>query len=255
MDQQPAGRRDKREVCVAVVATVIMTNHPIRILVVDDEPQIVRALRTGLKARGYEVLSASDGERALQLVASELPDLIILDLAMSPMDGLEVCRRVRVRSRVPIIVLSVREGEQDKVTALDLGADDYLVKPFGMDELLARIRVALRHAEQQANHAPAIFERGPLHVDFAAHVVMLRDEEVKLTPTEFELLQTLVENVGKVLTHRVLLQQVWGPEYGDEAEYLRVYVGQLRKKLKDDPTKPQFILTEPGVGYRFKSEP
>ena len=228
-----------------------MTHHPTRILVVDDEPQIVRALRTGLKARGYDVLSASDGEGALQLVASESPDLIILDLSMSPMDGLEVCRRVRERSAVPIIVLSVRESEQDKVTALDLGADDYLVKPFGMDELLARIRVALRHAERQPAPAPAVFERGALRVDFAAHVVTLRDEAVKLTPTEFELLKTLVENAGKVLTHRALLQKVWGPEYGDEAEYLRVYIGQLRKKLKDDPTKPQFILTEPGVGYRL----
>lgn len=232
-----------------------MTHHPTRILVVDDEPQIVRALRTGLKARGYDVRSASDGESALNLVASESPDVIILDLSMSPIDGFEVVRRVREWSPVPIIVLSVREGEQDKVTALDLGADDYLVKPFGMDELLARIRVALRHAEHQVNHPPSLIERGPLRIDFAAHLVALHSQEVKLTPTEFELLRVLAENAGKVMTHRMLLQEVWGPEYGDEAEYLRVYICQLRKKLEDDPTHPQFILTEPGIGYRFKGEP
>jgi two-component system KDP operon response regulator KdpE len=232
-----------------------MTNRPVRILVVDDEPQIVRALRAGLRARGYEVLSASDGATALELVADSAPDLIVLDLAMSPIDGLEVCRRVRERSAVPIIVLSVRDSEGDKVTALDLGADDYLVKPFGMDELLARIRVALRHAEQLGSHSAPAFERGGLLIDFDAHLVSVRDEAVKLTPTEFELLKLLVENMGKVVTHRVLLQKVWGPEYGDEAEYLRVYIGQLRKKLKDDPAHPQFILTEPGIGYRFKGEP
>ncbi len=232
-----------------------MSNRQTRVLVVDDEPQIVRALRTGLKARGYEVLSASDGESALSLITGQSPDLIILDLAMSPMDGLEVCRRVREWSSVPIIVLSVRDSEQDKVTALDLGADDYLIKPFGMDELLARIRVALRHADQQGGYTQAVFERGPLRIDFGAHVVSVSNEEVKLTPTEFVLLKALVENAGKVLTHRSLLQKVWGPEYGDEAEYLRVYIGQLRKKLKDDPARPTYILTEPGIGYRFKGEP
>jgi two-component system KDP operon response regulator KdpE len=228
-----------------------MASHPTRILVVDDEPQIVRALRTGLKARGYDVLSATDGRTALDLVAAESPDVIILDLAMSPMDGLEVCRRVRQWSAAPIIVLSVRESEQDKVMALDLGADDYLVKPFGMDELLARIRVALRHAEQKGGLTPAVFERGPLRIDFAAHTVRAQQRDVKLTPTEFELLKVLAENAGKVLTHRFLLQKVWGPEYGEEAEYLRVYIGQLRKKLEEDPARPQIILTEPGIGYRF----
>ncbi len=232
-----------------------MTQHPTRILVVDDEPQIVRALSTGLRARGYDVLSASDGASALTLLADTSADVVILDLTLPQMDGFEVLRRAREWSSAPIIVLSVRESERDKVMALDLGADDYLTKPFGMDELLARIRVALRHVEPKASHASSAFERGALHVDFAAHTVTQRGEPVKLTPTEFALLKVLVENAGKVLTHRALLQTVWGPEYGDEAEYLRVYVGQLRKKLEDDPTRPQFILTEAGVGYRFRSEP
>jgi two-component system KDP operon response regulator KdpE len=232
-----------------------MASPKTRILVVDDEPQIVRALRTGLRARGYDVLSAPDGATALAVVADQSPELVILDLSMPQMDGFEVVRRVREWSAVPIIVLSVREGERDKVMALDLGADDYLLKPFGMDELLARIRVALRHAEPKVSQSHTVFERGPLRVDFDAHTVQRRGDAVKLTPTEFELLKTLVENAGKVLTHRMLLQTVWGPEYGDESEYLRVYVGQLRKKLEDDPTHPQFIVTEPGIGYQFKSEP
>jgi len=232
-----------------------MASPKTRILVVDDEPQIVRALRTGLRARGYDVLSAPDGATGLALVADQSPELVILDLSMPQMDGFEVVRRVREWSAVPIIVLSVREGERDKVMALDLGADDYLLKPFGMDELLARIRVALRHAEPKASQSHTVFERGPLRIDFDAHSVQRRGDAVKLTPTEFELLKTLVENAGKVLTHRMLLQTVWGPEYGDESEYLRVYVGQLRKKLEVDPTRPQFIVTEPGIGYQFKSEP
>jgi two-component system KDP operon response regulator KdpE len=230
-----------------------MSSQATRILVVDDEPQIVRTLRTGLRTRGYEVLSASDGQTALDIIVRDSPQVVILDLSMSPMDGLEVCRRVRAWSSVPIIVLSVRDSEQDKVMALDLGADDYLVKPFSMDELLARIRVALRHAEQQNVRSSDVVERGPLRIDFAAHSVRLNNAEVKLTPTEFELLKVLVENAGKVVTHRFLLQKVWGPEYGEEAEYLRVYVGQLRKKLEQDPAHPQVILTEPGVGYRFAS--
>jgi two-component system KDP operon response regulator KdpE len=225
-----------------------------RILVVDDEPQIVRTLRAVLRAGGYEELSAGDGESALALIAREAPDVVILDLSMSPLDGFEVVRRAREFSHVPIIVLSVRESEKDKVKALDLGADDYLVKPFSADELLARIRVALRHRERGAGRPPALFERGGLRVDFEAHVATRNGEEVKLTPKEFDLLRTLVENSGKVLTRRFLLQQVWGPEYGDEAEYLHVYIGQLRRKLEDDPTHPQLILTEPGIGYRFRAD-
>ncbi|MBI1802206.1 MAG: response regulator transcription factor, partial [Chloroflexi bacterium] len=205
-----------------------MASRSIRVLIVDDEPQIVRTLRAGLRAGGYSVLSASDGEGALNAIASESPDLMILDLAMSPMDGFEVVRRVRERSAMPIIVLSVRESDRDKVEALDLGADDYLVKPFSLDELLARIRVALRHAERGANHAPPAFESGPLRIDWEARVVIRHGEEVKLTPKEFDLLKALVDSAGKVLTHRSLLQKVWGPEYGDEAEYLHVYIGHLR---------------------------
>jgi two-component system KDP operon response regulator KdpE len=232
-----------------------MSNRSHRVLVVDDEPQIVRALRSGLRASGYEVLSAFDGEGALNSIAKEAPDVIILDLAMSPMDGFEVVQRVREWSTIPIIVLSVREGDQDKVKALDLGADDYLVKPFSLDELLARIRVALRHTAQTVEHAPSVFEQGPLRIDLGAHTVTANGADVKLTPKEFELLKVLIENAGRVLTRRFLLQQVWGPEYGDEAEYLHVYIGQLRKKLEDDPAHPQFIMTEPGVGYRFRGEP
>jgi two-component system KDP operon response regulator KdpE len=232
-----------------------MSNRVNRVLVVDDEPQIVRALRSGLRASGYEVLSAFDGEGALNSIARDTPDVIILDLAMSPMDGFEVVRRVREWSTIPIIVLSVRDSDQDKVKALDLGADDYLIKPFSLDELLARIRVALRHAAHTVEHAPALFEQGPLRIDLSAHSVTAHGADVKLTPKEFELLKVLVENAGKVLTRRFLLQQVWGPEYGEEAEYLHVYIGQLRKKLEDDSTHPQFIMTEPGVGYRFRGEP
>ena len=232
-----------------------MSNRASRVLVVDDEPQIVRALRSGLRASGYEVLSALDGEGALTSIAKDAPDVMILDLGMSPMDGFEVVQRVREWSTIPVIVLSVRDSDQDKVKALDLGADDYLVKPFSLDELLARIRVALRHAAQTVEHAPPVFEQGPLRIDLSAHTVTAHGGDVKLTPKEFELLKALVENAGKVLTRRFLLQQVWGPEYGNEAEYLHVYIGQLRKKLEEDPSHPQFIMTEPGVGYRFRLDP
>ena len=232
-----------------------MSSRPLRVLIVDDEPQIIRALRAGLRAGGYEVLSATDGESAVRAATAEAPDLMILDLAMAPVDGFEVVERVRRASQVPIIVLSVRESDQDKVRALDLGADDYLVKPFSLDELLARIRVALRHSERSAPASLVAQEIGPLQIDFDARVVLKRGEEVKLTPKEFALLKALVDNAGKVLTQRILLQKVWGPEYGDEAAYLHVYIGQLRRKLEDDPARPRLIVTEPGVGYRFRSEP
>jgi two-component system KDP operon response regulator KdpE len=233
---------------------VTVSNRAARVLVVDDEPQIVRTLRAGLRAGGYEVLSALDGESALEQLRAGSPDVMILDLSMSPLDGFEVVRRVRATSGVPIIVLSVRESDEDKVMALDLGADDYLVKPFSLDELLARVRVALRHVSQPANPGLPVFEQGPLRIDFGARTVTRGGEEVKLTPKEFDVLKILVANAGRVLTRRLLLQKVWGPEYGDEAEYLHVYIGQLRKKLEDDPAHPRFIMTEPGVGYRFKSD-
>ncbi|MBI5876443.1 MAG: response regulator transcription factor [Chloroflexi bacterium] len=229
-----------------------MSSRALKVLIVDDEPQIVRALRAGLRAGGYEVVSASDGDSAVRAATADTPDVMILDLSMAPVDGFEVVERVRQSSAVPIIVLSVRDSDQDKVRALDLGADDYLVKPFSLDELLARIRVALRHAERTTPSAPAIQEYGPLQIDLDARVVTRRGEEVKLTPKEFALLKVLIENAGKVLTQRVLLQKVWGPEYGDEAAYLHVYIGQLRRKLEDDPSRPRLIVTEPGVGYRFR---
>lgn len=225
-----------------------------RVLVVDDEPQIVRTLRAGLHASGYEVLSASNGDDAVQLVLEKSPDVLILDLSMSPVDGFEVVERVRRSSTVPIIVLSVRDADRDKVRALDLGADDYLTKPFSLDELLARIRVALRHARGTEHDSQAQLQFGTLLIDVPAHVVSRDDQVIKLTPKEFALLAVLARHAGKVLTQRQLLQSVWGPEYGDEAAYLHVYIGQLRRKLETDPSHPRLIVTEPGVGYRFRSD-
>src|SRR5262245_19925691 len=195
-----------------------MNNRSVRVLVVDDEPQIVRTLRAGLRAGGSEVLSAQGGESALEQLATEAPDILILDLSMSPMDGFEVVQRARAYSNVPIIVLSVRDSDSDKIRALDLGADDYLVKPFSLDELLARVRVALRHAGHALDQTPAVFEYGSLRIDFDSRSVMRGGLEVKLTPKEFDVLKILVANAGKVLTRRFLLQRVWGPEYGDETE-------------------------------------
>jgi two-component system KDP operon response regulator KdpE len=218
---------------------------------VDDEPQILRALRTSLSAHGYQVTTASDGESALNALALALPEVVILDLGLPDMEGHEVIRQVREFAQTPIIILSVREGERDKVRALDLGADDYLTKPFSMDELLARVRVALRHAAQAGGAREPVLHFGPLTIDLARHVVMRDGEEVHLTATEYRLLAYLASNAGRVLTHRMILQHVWGPEYATETQYLRVYVGQLRRKLEPDPSQPIFIATEPGVGYRF----
>lgn len=223
------------------------------ILVVDDEPQILRALRMSLSAHGYEVTIASDGEEALDVMAQKMPDIVILDLTMPRLDGLGLCRRIREWSQVPILVLSVRGAEKDKVMALDSGADDYLTKPFGIEELLARVRAALRRSTAFGKQEEAVFESGDLQVDFARRIVRLRGEEVRLTPTEYEVLRYLVNNSDKVITHRTLLQAVWGPQFGDEAQYLRVFIGQLRKKIEPDPTHPRRIVTEPGVGYRFRS--
>ncbi|TAK36826.1 MAG: response regulator transcription factor [Chloroflexota bacterium] len=223
------------------------------ILVVDDEPQILRALRMSLSAHGYEVSTASDGEEALDVMAQKMPDIVILDLTMPRLDGLGLCRRIREWSQVPILVLSVRGSEKDKVLALDLGADDYLTKPFGIEELLARIRAALRRSTSFGKQEEAVFESGDLQIDLARRTVRLRGEEVRLTPTEYEVLRYLVTNSDKVITHRTLLQAVWGPQFGDEAQYLRVFIGQLRKKIEPDPTHPRRIVTEPGVGYRFRA--
>jgi two-component system, OmpR family, KDP operon response regulator KdpE len=219
------------------------------ILVVDDEAQIRRVMRTTLSAQGYTVLEAKSGEEALATLRDERPDLILLDTNMPGISGLDAAREIRHSSEVPIIMLTVRNTERDKVAALDAGADDYVVKPFGSDELMARIRAALRR-RSPGEAAPA-FHSGDLDIDFEARSVTVRGKPVRLTPKEFDLLRLLVANRGKAISHRKLLQSVWGPDYGDEAEYLRVFINQLRKKIERDPHKPRFILTEPWVGYRF----
>jgi len=224
-----------------------------RILIVDDAPQIRRVLKTVLAARGYEVWTAASGEEALEEFRRGLPELVILDLALPGMGGVEVCRELRRSSPVPIIVLSVRNAEADKVQALDAGADDYLTKPFGAEELLARIRSVMRRSGAKAELDT--LRLGELTVDFNRRAI-LRDgagnvEETKLTPKEFELLRYFAANAGRVLTHRALLQAVWGPDYGEQTEYLRVFVNQLRRKLEPDPSRPRYLLTEPWVGYRL----
>lgn len=225
-----------------------------RILVVDDEPPIGRLLRTTLGAHGYEVAVAADGQAALEQAARWRPDLILLDLGLPLIDGLEVCRRIREWSQVPIIVLSVRDAEADKVSALDLGADDYLAKPFGAAELLARIRVALRHAATGTTRDDPLLRFGDLTIDLTRRMVALNGQEVHLTPTEYELLRALATQAGKVLTHAMLLRAVWGSAYEHDAPTLRVFITQLRRKIEADPARPLHILTEPGIGYRFSSE-
>lgn len=225
-----------------------------RVLVVDDDPQILRAVRTNLQARGYEVLNAMNGETALQMVSESNFDLVILDLGLPRLDGHEVIRRLRSWSDVAIIVLSVREQQSDKVKALDEGADDYVTKPFGIEELLARMKAVMRRVGSGKNGHAVLRFRG-LEVDLGRGLVKLDESPVHLTPTQYRLLEVLVTNPGKLLTHRWLLQRVWGPAYGTESDYLRSFVRQLRQKLGDDPTAPTFIVTEPGLGYRWKPEP
>lgn len=230
-----------------------MTEPKPRILVVDDEPQLTRVLLRSLTSKGYDVHIASDGEVGLQTFRDWTPSLVITDLAMPNMGGLDLCRRLREISDVPIVVLSVRGEEKTKVEALDAGADDYVTKPFGMDELLARIRAALRRqpsTDAQAN----ILEAGEFRIDLDAHVVTRGGEELHLTPKEFDLFTHLVRTPGKVLTHRALLGAVWGGDHTEQHEYLRVFIGQLRKKIEPDPSNPRYILTEPWIGYRFNSE-
>jgi two-component system KDP operon response regulator KdpE len=223
-----------------------------RILVVDDEPAIVRAVRANLGNRGFRVDVAASGREALERVEAH-PDLILLDLGLPDTDGLDLIRALRDRDRAPIIVLSAREAERDKVRALDLGADDYLTKPFGVEELLARIRVALRRTLQAGADTPVFLIRG-LTVDIEHRRVTRDGEELRLTRTEYALLTALVRNVDRVVTDAMLLREVWGPEYGDEDHYLHVYVARLRKKLERDPQRPRYIVTEPGVGYRLLTE-
>jgi two-component system KDP operon response regulator KdpE len=223
-------------------------------LVVDDEPQILRALRTSLEARDYEVSVAETGEAGLALAAAQVPDLVVLDLGLPDLDGTEVIRGLRAWTDLPVIVLSVRDGQSDKIDALDAGADDYVTKPFDVEELLARMRAALRRANgDQA--AGSVVTFGDLEIDLAKRLVRRGGEMIHLTPTEYALLEALVTNPGKLLTHQWLLRKVWGKSYGAESHYLHVYVRQLRQKLGDDAAMPRFIITEPGVGYRWSPEP
>jgi len=222
-----------------------------RILVVDDEPQLLRALATNLKARGYEVDQAPSGEAALMLAASHHPDLVVLDLGLPGIDGLEVISGLRGWNTVPIVVLSVREREADKVAALDAGADDYVTKPFGMDELLARMRAALRRAAP-GDKEEAVVTTPDFVVDLAAKRVKRGETEVRLTPTEWEIVEMLVRNSGRLVSQRQLLQAVWGPKYEKETNYLRVFMAQIRRKLEPAPSRPRYFLTEAGIGYRFE---
>jgi len=224
-----------------------------RILVVDDEPQLTRVLLRSLTTKGYEVRIAGDGQFALQTFHDWLPSLVITDLAMPNMGGLELCRRLRAISEVPIIVLSVRGEEKTKVEALDAGADDYVTKPFGMDELLARIRATLRR-QPVSDSGVNVIEAGEFRIDLDGHTAMQADRELRLTPKEFDLMVHFVRNAGKVLTHHSLLGAVWGGDYTEQPEYLRVFIGQLRKKIEPDPSNPRYILTEPWIGYRFNPE-
>lgn len=230
-----------------------MTTKKTRILIADDEPKIRMFLRANLNARGYEVHLAQDGLEAVEMAGQILPDLVILDVNMPRMNGIDACRRIREWADMPIIILSVRDEEKDKVRALDKGADDYVTKPFGMEELLARIRVALRRTSRAVNEIP-VFQAGSLKIEFASRLVSLNDEEIKLTRTEYELLAYLAVNAGKVLTHREILHSVWGPEYGDELEYVRTFINQLRRKIEEDPASPRYIVTEQRTGYRFAKQ-
>ncbi|MDR3574397.1 MAG: response regulator transcription factor [Anaerolineaceae bacterium] len=227
-----------------------MATQP-HILVIDDEPQILRALHTILIAKQFRVTTASRGNEGLTLAAAQPPDVIILDLSLPDMSGFEVTERLREWTQVPIIVLSVRDSENDKVTALEKGADDYLTKPFGIEELLARIRVALKHSAQAMGSSQEVINAGTIRIDLTSHTVSRSGAEIKLTATEFKLLAYLAANAGRVLTHQAILIHVWDNSYAEHIEYLRVYIGQLRKKLEENPEQPEFILTEPGVGYRF----
>ncbi len=224
------------------------------VVLIEDEPQIRRFLRATLAAQGYRLFEAATAADGLVAVASRQPDVVIVDLGLPDMDGLEVIRRLREWTRLPIIVLSARGQEQDKVRALDIGADDYVSKPFGAGELLARIRVALRHAAGAARDDDAVFETGELRVHLLRRQVLVGGREVRLSPLEFRLLAALVRHAGKVVTHQQLLREVWGPTHTDQAHYVRVYMGHLRHKLEVDPARPRYLLTEPGVGYRLAAD-
>ncbi len=226
-----------------------------RILIVDDEKAIVRALQRSLVAQGYEVFNAPNAEKALEAIELHRPDLLLLDLGLPDMSGLEVCQRVRLQSRqLPIIVISVKDTERDKINALDLGADDYVAKPFSLDEVLARIRVALRHAALMVSESEPCISIGPLQVDLAQRFVSLHGQEVKLTPTEYDLLKIFLKHRGKIMTQQMLLTRMWGIGEGKDAHHLHVYIGQLRRKIEPDPLRPRLLVTIPGVGYRFSAD-
>jgi len=230
-----------------------MTETRESILLIEDEPQMRRFLRVTLQTHGYRLIEASSGQEGLTEGTTRNPDVILLDLGLPDMDGIEVVQRFREWSEVPVIIISAREQEEDKVKALDAGADDYLTKPFGADELLARIRVALRHrAMQSAGQRDSLFVAGELKVDLASRQVFIKDEEIHLTPIEYRLLAVLIRHAGKVVTHKQLLKEVWGPVYTDQQQYLHVYMAQLRKKVESDPARPRLLINEPAVGYRLK---
>ncbi|TDK55365.1 response regulator [Bacillus salipaludis] len=227
-----------------------MTSSGAKILVIDDEPQIQKLLRVTLQAQGFEIVAASSGEEGILKTTIVRPDLIVLDLGLPDIPGMEVLHRIREWTQIPIVVLTAKDREEDKITALDSGADDYVTKPFGMGELLARIRVALRHNAKSQDEP--ILDFGRLVIDLPGRTVELDGEKIKLTPTEYELLKILATNAGRVMTHKQLLQQVWGGhQYDTDSHYLRVYIGHLRKKIENDSARPNFIITEPGIGYRF----
>ncbi|MCQ4087654.1 response regulator [Saccharibacillus sp. JS10] len=224
-----------------------------RILIVDDEPQIRKLLKVTLAAHGYVVQEADTGEEGIRQASIFHPDLIVLDLGLPDLTGMEVLMRIRDWSGIPVLVLTAKDREADKITALDAGADDYITKPFGMGELVARIRVALRHSAKSTDEP--IIRSGSLTIDLAQRIVELNEERIKLTPTEYDLLKALAAHAGKVVTQRQLLQQVWGNQHDEgDSHYLRIYIGHLRKKLEEDPSQPRFIITEPGVGYRFLTQ-
>jgi two-component system, OmpR family, KDP operon response regulator KdpE len=225
-----------------------------KVLVIDDDPQIRRALRAGLERNGYSVTLAASGEEGLDAAAEQSPEVVILDLAMPGMDGLEVCRQLREWSSVPIVVLSVREGEKDKIAALDLGADDYLTKPFSLDELLARLRAVLRRAGGAEEPEPPSFSAGDLQIDFTRRRVTLAGNEVHLTPIEYDLLRYMALHPERVLTHRQLLTKVWGAAYAEDTHTLRVHIANLRHKIEPDPARPRLLHTEPRIGYRFRTD-
>ncbi len=231
-----------------------MDKSQVSILVIEDEPEIRRFLRVSLNANGFTVLEAVNAKEGLLLASEKRPQLIILDLGLPDLDGLDVAKQLREWNETPIIVLSARHEESDKIAALDLGADDYLTKPFGVMELLARIRVALRHASKGKQDDAPVFELDDIKVDMANRVVTFKNKEVHLTPIEYKLLLLLIKNSGRVVSQQQLLREVWGPGYAKEGHYLRIYMGQLRHKLEADPARPQYFLTEPGVGYRLRTD-